>query len=266
MYLLKISKYFICVLATGVLFAASVPELSIAQQGKQPELKAKRAGDLLIRKRLEKLVSRALPELEVVSIERSPIQGFYLIQMTQQVNILITERADYMMIGDLYQVASNSIVNLSDKQRNGWRLAQVKAVKKKDQIIFSPASGSKRFIYVFTDVDCGYCRKLHQSISAYNARGIEVRYLAFPRAGIGSPTYRKMVSTWCSQDSKQSLTILKNGGSIPERICVDNPVAEQFELGQALGVQGTPAIITDRGALIPGFVAPAELAKRMGVK
>jgi len=112
---------------------------------------------------------------------------------------------------------------------------------------------------VFTDIDCGYCRKLHGEIDQFNAKGITVRYLAFPRSGIGAPSYNKAVSVWCDKDPQAAMTRAKNGETLPKADC-DNPVKEQYELGQLIGVQGTPAIIMEDGALLPGYVPAAKLA------
>ena len=111
---------------------------------------------------------------------------------------------------------------------------------------------------VFTDVDCGFCRKFHNEIDQYNNLGISIKYLAFPRAGIDSESYTKMVSAWCSDQADLSITLLKDNKSIPSNSC-ENSVAEQFELGRTLGITGTPALITQSGKLLPGYVPAQEL-------
>ncbi|MFT5670969.1 MAG: thiol:disulfide interchange protein DsbC, partial [Glaciecola sp.] len=115
------------------------------------------------------------------------------------------------------------------------------------------------------DVDCGYCRKLHEEVPALNAKGIEVRYLAYPRAGIGSPSYNKIVSAWCAVDQQNALTKLKQLEPIPTNICAGNPVAAQFALGGKMGVRGTPALVLDSGRLLPGYMPADRLAAELGV-
>ena len=131
-------------------------------------------------------------------------------------------------------------------------------------IVFAPKQ-SKAHVYVFTDVDCYYCQKLHQEVPALEALGIEVRYLAYPRAGIGSDSYQKIASAWCADDPQDSLTILKAGGDIPSNVCEDNPIAQQFALGSDLGVKGTPALITEAGVLLPGYMPADKLARALGL-
>ena len=123
---------------------------------------------------------------------------------------------------------------------------------------------TKTHINVFTDVDCGYCRKLHQEIADINKLGIEVRYLAYPRQGLGTETHRRIASAWCADNPNEALTTLKQGGQIPNKQC-DNPIAGQYELGQQVGVTGTPAIVTADGRLLPGYMPAPKLAEALGL-
>ena len=128
-------------------------------------------------------------------------------------------------------------------------------------IVFAPDT-VKHTVTVFTDVDCPYCARMHQQMADYNGLGIEVRYAAFPRAGVSSPTYDKMVSVWCAADQRTAMTDAKMGTSI-EMLSCDNPVREHYETGQRIGVTGTPAIILESGEIVPGYVPPQELARRL---
>jgi thiol:disulfide interchange protein DsbC len=129
-----------------------------------------------------------------------------------------------------------------------------------------PAEGERRaFVSVFTDVDCFYCQKLHQEVPELNRRGVEVRYLAYPRAGVGSDSYRKIASAWCASDKLTAMTRLKNRETIPDNVCPGNPVADQFLLGQKVGVTGTPALVLESGQLLPGFMPADALVQRLGI-
>ena len=122
----------------------------------------------------------------------------------------------------------------------------------------------KTAITVFTDIDCGYCRKLHQEVPELNRLGIEVRYLAYPRAGLESESYDKIVSAWCADDQRLALTRAKTGKKIESRDC-KNPVAQHFALGGAVGVTGTPSIIFEDGRLLPGYLPAERLAQQLGI-
>jgi thiol:disulfide interchange protein DsbC len=135
-----------------------------------------------------------------------------------------------------------------------------------DLIIFRANNKTKAVINVFTDIDCGFCRKLHKEVPSLNALGVEVRYLAFPRAGLDSKSYQKALSAWCSDDPKESLTDYKNGDDKPFLECRTNAVAEQYRLGLELGISGTPAIILEDGSLVPGYRTAEALIKIIGLK
>ena len=155
-------------------------------------------------------------------------------------------------------------MNLAEAKRETVRKDLMAAVDSKDAWVFKPAGKTKAVVSVFTDVDCGYCRKLHAEVPRLNELGVEVRYLAYPRAGIGSASYNTIVSAWCADDRGTALTDAKAGKTIAAKTCV-NPVAEQFQLGQEVGVTGTPAIVTDSGKLLPGYMPADVLAQTLGL-
>jgi len=135
------------------------------------------------------------------------------------------------------------------------------SVDESKQITFAPEY-PKYDLMVFTDIDCGYCRKLHAQKAEYNQQGIAIHYMAFPRAGIGSNSYDKFVSVWCASEQREALTEAK-AGTDPEPKQCDNPIAEQYELGRELGVSGTPSLVMADGQMIPGYVPPEQLRQRL---
>lgn len=204
--------------------------------------------------------------LEVESVKRSEVPGLYQVQLRDGPIVYSTDDGSYFILGDLFYVGPAGFVNLAEQQRSEDRreaLAQVPGSKK---IVF-PAEGETRaYITVFTDVSCFYCQKLHREVPELNRRGVEVRYLAYPRQGIGSAGFRQLASAWCADDRQETLTRLKNREELPENVCPGNPVAEQFELGKQLGVRGTPAIVTPDGEMIPGYRSADDLVSLLGVE
>lgn len=167
----------------------------------------------------------------------------------------VSADAKYLFSGDIIEVEGGR--NLTEEVKNKARIAAIDAVGEDQMIIFSPPKDQiKHTINVFTDIDCGFCRRLHSEMDQYNARGIKVRYLFFPRAGVKSHSYEKAVSVWCADDRKAAMTLAKNGAE-PEAKTCENPVKAQFELGSRLGVTGTPAMVLENGQLLPGYV-PAD--------
>ncbi len=202
--------------------------------------------------------------LEVESVESSEIPGMYAVQFKNGPLVYATADGKHLINGDLFSVNNGKYVNLSEAKRDTQREKQIAAVDKKDMIVFPAVGETRAHITVFTDTTCFYCQKLHKEVPELNQRGVEVRYLAFPRAGLGSEAYDQMVTAWCSKDPQATLTKLKNKQSVKPVKC-DNPVAMEYELGQQVGVRGTPALILEDGKLIPGYQTTDQLMKTLGL-
>ena len=173
-----------------------------------------------------------------------------------------TDKAGKHIIqGQIIAVGAKAPVDISAALVASTAQEALKAVDKKDMVIYPAKGTTKAVIYVFTDADCGYCRKLHGEMNDINARGIEVRYLAWPRSQESVP---KMEAIWCSEDRKAAMDQGKTGANVQAPSCA-NPVQEQMALGARLGVRGTPAIFTEAGQQVGGYLPAAQLAEAVGV-
>lgn len=202
--------------------------------------------------------------MKVQSIEPSKIKGIYSVKVTDGPQLYVDETGSFFVTGDLYQITPRGFINLAEQSRDSERVQLMATLDVKDMIVF-PAKDKKATITVYTDVDCFYCQKLHKEVPAMNELGIEVRYLAYPRAGIGSESYKKIASAWCADNPNEAMTKLKNKQNIPVNVCANNPVAEQFGLGKKMGVTGTPAMVMENGRLLPGYMPADRLAKTLGI-
>ena len=194
------------------------------------------------------------PDLRIDSVGDAPLKGFQQVIVGGQV-VYVSDDGRYLMQGALYDIAGKR--DLSEDAMAGLRRELLKSMPVSDRIVFAPAS-PKYTVTVFTDVECGYCRKLHGEIAEYNRQGIAVQYVAFPRMGMGSADFRKMEAVWCAPDRKRALTDAKNDRPVPERRCT-SPVAMQYTLGQRMGLTGTPMILAEDGTQLGGYVPPAQL-------
>jgi thiol:disulfide interchange protein DsbC len=203
---------------------------------------------------LDKLVPGVSPD----RVQASALPGLYEVSYGATV-VYVSADGRFLIQGDLVEIASRTnYTRLAQREHRRERMARVDEA---DTIVFGPAD-AKYTVDVFTDIDCPYCVRLHRQMAEYNRLGVRIRYLAFPRAGIPSPSYDKYVSAWCSDDKQSAISDAKNGRSIPKKNC-DNPVEEQFALGRAVGVRGTPSLILENGEMIPGYVSPAELLRAL---
>ena len=202
------------------------------------------------------------PRMQVERVISLEELGMYAIEISGGRTIYGMEDGIHFFTGNLFRF-DGDITNLSELRQNTKRKQLMNAISDKDTIAFGEGrGGSLETINVFTDVDCGYCRKLHSEIAEINALGIRVRYLAYPRGGIGSEGYEKLVTAWCAKDPQATLTNLKSGRTMKMSNC-ESPVKDQYFLGQQIGISGTPAIITSDGRLFPGYLPAGELSKRI---
>ena len=204
--------------------------------------------------------SRVVAKLHGASpddVAASPIPGVYEVTMGGLI-AYVSADGKYLVSGNVYDLDTQT--NLTASRRNAARAKALAAASEDQMIVFSPAK-PKVTVTVFTDVDCGFCRKFHSQMADLNKAGVRVRYLMFPRTGPGTESWRKAEMVWCSKDRKEALTRAKRGEEIKGKACGDDVIMAQYEMGGDLGVEGTPAIFTQSGDYIGGFLTPEQLVQ-----
>ena len=199
-----------------------------------------------------------VPDRQPDHVAETALPGMYEVRYGSIV-VYLSDDGRYMLRGDLVDLESGR--NVTETARSHARVEIVSALGESSMVVFAPQT-AKHTITVFTDVDCGYCQRMHRQMADYNRLGITVRYTAFPRAGVGSDTYDRMVSVWCASDQQAAMTDAKAGRAVEAARC-DNPVSAHYEAGRAIGVRGTPSIVLESGEMIPGYVEPQELLDRL---
>ena len=204
-------------------------------------------------------LAKKIPGTKPDDFRQSPIPGLWELARGADI-VYITADGRFALAGDLYEIATDT--NVSERRRRDVRLDLINSVPESQMVVFSPKD-PKYTITVFTDIDCGYCRKLHSEIAKYNELGIRVRYLFYPRSGPNTESWDKAVAVWCSATRNDAMTRAKRGEEIKMTKCGSTPVEHDYELGQEIGLRGTPAILLANGDMLPGYVPPASLAKRL---
>ena len=246
--------------AAGVFF--SVNESAIANNSSVPASIAKVAEVDPTQLNVDLLKSKIKAKLglTVEKVETTPVPGIALL-VTNQGLFYASYNGDYFIQGKVYSLVSE-VTDLAEASLAKMRLAGLDEFK--DDMIIFKAKDEKYVVTAFTDITCGYCRKMHKQMADYNEKGITFRYLAYPRSGIkdriGNYTqgFKDMRSVWCADDPKEAMTNAKNGRDVAYRVC-DKPIEAQFNLGRQVGVTGTPAIILSNGMMVPGYQPPEKL-------
>lgn len=252
-------KLFVSVMLVAL--SVSLPYANAASQSNVPSAIAKPSSDntVLDADLLKAKISNTLG-LKVVKVEKTPVPGIAML-ITNQGLFYSSYDGEYFIQGKIYSLGS-TVTDLAEKSLAKIRLEGVNTFK--DSVIEYKAENEKYVVTVFTDITCGYCRKMHGEMADYNARGITFRYLAYPRSGINdrlgqlSKGFKDLRSVWCHEDNAMALTKAKSGSSVADRIC-EAPIEAQFNFGRQIGVSGTPAIILPNGTMVPGYQPPAQL-------
>ncbi|MGE4657795.1 MAG: DsbC family protein [Gammaproteobacteria bacterium] len=202
-----------------------------------------------------------LSGVEAGDIQDSVIPGIYEVAVGSDIAYVTTD-GRYLLQGDLYDL-SNSI-NLTEERRAQARISMLAGVDSDSMIIFRPENGEVRHtVTMFTDIDCGFCRQFHRDIDKVNALGIEVRYLFYPRTGPDTDSWEKADKVWCAVDRVKAFNVAQVGGPVPEKLCKNTPVNGHWDLGRLVGVRGTPAIYTQTGIQVGGYMPPDALLARL---
>jgi thiol:disulfide interchange protein DsbC len=173
--------------------------------------------------------------------------------------VYVSADGKYLVQGSVYDIPGKA--DMTEVSRTKIRRTALKDVGADKRIRYAPAQ-AKHTVTVFTDIDCGYCRKMHQQMADYNKLGIAIEYLFFPRAGVGSESFDKAVSVWCAADRNKALTDAKAGSEMDKKECA-NPIEEEYALGGKIGVNGTPAVIAADGTQLGGYLPPEQLLQRL---
>lgn len=214
--------------------------------------------DVATREQIQAALQALAPGMKVDAIAPSPIPGFVEVAVGARV-LYVSQDGKQLLQGSLIDIASRE--SLTQASEAKLRRDMLAGIADDTGILFAAAE-PKHEVTVFTDIDCGYCRRMHSEIAQYNRLGISVNYLFYPRAGIGSESYQKAVNVWCAPDRRKALTEAKSGKDLPQGDCT-SPVTQDFDLGRRIGLDGTPAIYSADGTQLGGYVPPAEMLARL---
>lgn len=205
---------------------------------------------------LHKNLETKLPGIPISSIAETPVDGLYELVADGQL-YYVDESGEYLIDGNLIQLSNRR--DLTEARLGALHFTMFDDLGEDSMLIYEPESESNRSLTVFTDISCGYCRRLHAELDTLMEEGVRLRYLLFPRAGLGSQGHKDLESVWCSDNPQEAMTIAKSGGQIPPMTC-DNPIEVHVALAERMGLRGTPLMYLDSGERIPGYREAAIIA------
>jgi len=207
---------------------------------------------------IKESIAKHIPTMKIDTIKASEVKGLYELSVGSNV-FYVSEDGKYLIEGHLIDIAARK--DLTEGRANDSHVKALNKLGVDKMIVFKPKT-SKYTVTIFTDIDCGYCRKLHSEIDTYLAEGITVQYIFFPRSGKDTDSYKKAVSVWCADDRKAALTAAKKNEAVKPKTC-DNPVDEHMKLAEEFAVNGTPTIVSEKGVVYPGYLPAKQLVEML---
>lgn len=207
--------------------------------------------------KIEQRLHQFFPDLQIDAIEDAPLKGFYQVIASSEI-YYVSDNLQHVFFGEILDLnQSEATWNVTERRRQQARMGKITSLPKNSIVTYS-AEKPKTGIYIFTDVDCIYCRRIHQHVAELNAAGIDVNYLAFPRQGLNSKSFHTMVSVWCAENPQEMLTLAKHGKEVPTKTC-EHSVDKHYKLGLELGIRGTPTIVFADGSMTFGYIPVKQL-------
>ncbi|WP_052383973.1 DsbC family protein [Litchfieldella xinjiangensis] len=203
--------------------------------------------------------------MPVSEVRETPLEGFYEVRLENGETFYSDAEGTHFLVGDLYRNGDDGLVNLTEQRRDAERDERLDAIPESERVVFRGTGETRAVVRVFTDTTCPYCQRLHEEVPKLNEMGVEVHYLAFPRAGVDSEGGRTLRQIWCAENPAEAMNAAKREETISGTADCDNPVEAQYHLGMELGVQGTPAIIMPDGRMVPGYVPAERLVEMLGL-
>jgi thiol:disulfide interchange protein DsbC len=257
-----------CLLATGLGLSACSNNTQDKKQdtltasapatGEASNLSERNAEQRLI-STLEKHFKTAGINAKITSIKATEVPNLSWVSLEGMAPVYVTNDGQYLIQGDLIRLGDKQLHNVSETLQAGINKKLFETLKTEDLLVYPAKGKTKHVIYVFTDVSCPYCHKFHQQMDEMNGKGIEVRYIAWPRGEQHMPA---MEAIWCSPDRRAAFDQAISGGQIPTASC-KNPVKDQYQMGLNIGVNGTPGVYSAEGLYLGGYMTTTELLDRL---
>lgn len=198
--------------------------------------------------------------IEKFNIEKTPIDGYFKITNGNQ-KYYVDKDIKHMFLGDAVIFKDGKPIVLNETLDQAQKRLFVQSLNEDDGIIFE-AQNEKDRLYVFTDITCPFCNKLHQDIQKINEKGITLVYLPYPRAGLDSNVEKALNKIWCKR-TKEEYHI----GTVSKKAYISNAINEPadpskcnkdftkyyFNVANSMGIAGTPFIINKKGKVLGGY-------------
>lgn len=206
---------------------------------------------------LEKRLREQYPATRITSVRESAVTGLFEVVMGR--NVAYTDEAGrYMVFGHLYDMKEQK--DLTAAVLDELNKVDVAALPLADAIKTVRGNGERK-LFVFSDPDCPYCKRLEPELAKLG--NVTIYTFLYPLDGLHPDARRKAQAIWCAKDRAKAWEAFMAAGKLPEGAACDNPVERNVRLGGSLSINGTPTLIFGDGAMAPGLLPAAEIERRL---
>ena len=192
---------------------------------------------------------------KVKSVSPAPVSGLYEVLVGN--DIFYTDvSGKYLIQGEIIELATGKNITeqrQTDLNRIKWsELTPANAIK-------NVRGNGSRQLAVFSDPNCGYCKRLEKSLQQLD--NVTIYTYLIPILSPDSAQKSKQI--WCSSDqNKAYMDWMINGTAPSGKGECSTPLDKNMAFAKTYGVTGTPTLFFTDGSRFPGAVQISDIEKK----
>ncbi len=206
---------------------------------------------------LNKSLAPYFPNEKIKILKRIPYLQLYEITIGDQI-FYVDEKARYFFSGHLFDLKNEK--NLTEE-----RLQEIRSARKVDinslpiEYTIQEVKGTgERKLVIFSDPNCGYCKRLEKELIHIN--NVTIYTFLYPILK-GSKEISEAI--WCSDDKLKSWNNFMLNGTTPTGKNCESPIDTILKIGKQHGFNSTPTIVFANGKVVPGMISAEIIEKKL---
>jgi thiol:disulfide interchange protein DsbC len=194
---------------------------------------------------------------------KTPVPGIREVRVRDDY-IYLSEDGRYAFTGRMIDLSDGT--DLTRLSEAVYTRDQVRDFAPNHVILYAALGNEKTRLTIFTDTSCGYCRKMHREVPTLRAQGISVQFIPYPRRGAEGRGHKELSQIWCAENPNQALEAYFEKNQLPQTSgdCTRSAaVTAGYELGNRIGISGTPLLILPDGERMKGYNTAADILEEL---
>ena len=192
---------------------------------------------------------------KVRSVSPAPVTGLYEVLVGNDV-FYTDSTGKYLIQGEIIELATGKNITeqrQADLNRIKWTdLPPANAIK-------TVRGNGSRQLAVFSDPNCGYCKRLEKSLQQLD--NVTIYTYLIPILSPDSAQKSKQI--WCAADPFKAYTDWMINGITPSgKSDCNTPLDKNMAFAKSYGITGTPTLFFTDGSRFPGAVQITDIEKK----